>query len=226
MFNNTTPEFQATLTRLAAVADLTMEEVYTLWQQYSSECQSADQSAVLGEFIEWYRPNLGGNSERLEAALTEPLLPPTPCGAPPATRASAIVALNVLSDFIGRSQRRCLRDIMSGEERQYAYDKLVEMAHIITHMPKTYEQDGKGDDAIVYLHYFKGGCDWHITEKDMGDPEMPGQHQAFGLADLGYGPELGYISIVELLQCGAELDLHFKPRPLSAVRKPETANAD
>ena len=61
--------------------------------------------------------------------------------------------------------------------------------------------DGKGDDAVVYLHYFRGGMDWYITEKDMEEE----QHQAFGLADLGYGGELGYISIQELIDNGVSL---------------------
>ena len=33
--------------------------------------------------------------------------------------------------------------------------------------------------------------------------------QAFGIADLGKGRELGYISIPELLENGAELDLYY-----------------
>jgi hypothetical protein len=93
-------------------------------------------------------------------------------------------------------------------------------------MPKNYEQDGKGDDAIVSLHYFAGGsANWWITEKDMETPEEPGQHQAFGLANMFGGPtdqdaELGYISIVELLAAGAELDFYFKPRTLRELKAP------
>ena len=83
-------------------------------------------------------------------------------------------------------------------------------------MAKIYEQDGKGDDAIVYLHYFHAsGADWYITERDISDE----QHQAFGLADLGMGfPELGYISIEELKSVGAELDIHWTPKTLGAVK--------
>ena len=80
-------------------------------------------------------------------------------------------------------------------------------------MPRGYEQDGKGDSAIAYLHYFTGSCDWYITERDTTDE----QHQAFGLADLGYGPELGYISVQELIENGAELDLYFEPKPLKEI---------
>ena len=62
-------------------------------------------------------------------------------------------------------------------------------------MHKVYEQGGKGDAAIVHLHYFTSSGDWYITERDTS----VAQHQAFGSADLGYGPELGYISIAELI---------------------------
>jgi hypothetical protein len=74
----------------------------------------------------------------------------------------------------------------------------------------SYETDGQGDNAVVYLHYFLNGCDWYITEKDMEDDQL----QAFGYANLGYGGELGYISIQEIVTVGAELDLHWTPKPL------------
>ena len=85
-------------------------------------------------------------------------------------------------------------------------------------MPQTYEQDGKGDRAIVYLHYFYGGMDWYITEKD-ANQDGEGQRQAFGLVNLGYGAELGYINLAELCaQPRIELDLYWAPRPLADVR--------
>jgi hypothetical protein len=34
---------------------------------------------------------------------------------------------------------------------------------------------------------------------------------------LGYGGELGYISLVEILKCGAELDLYWQPRKLFEI---------
>ena len=80
-------------------------------------------------------------------------------------------------------------------------------------MPKTYEQDGNGGDAIVSLHYFKGGMEWYILERDKSDE----QEQAFGLADLGDGGELGYISIQELIENGAEIDLYFTPHPIKVL---------
>jgi hypothetical protein len=142
------------------------------------------------------------------------------------TKRDATTALATLHDFIGRSQLSAIGQACYGEEKQFFFDKLVELAAIVSSMPKTYEQDGKGDDAIVSLHYFAGGsANWWITEKDMETPEEPGQHQAFGLANFFGGPtdqdaELGYISIVELLAAGAELDFYFKPRTLRELKFP------
>ncbi len=125
-------------------------------------------------------------------------------------------AVKTLQQFIGKSQMQAMADNCRGEEREYFKAKFVEMATIVANMPKTYEQDGKGDNAIVYLHYFTAGADWFIYEKDI-EAE---QHQAFGLADIyGDGGELGYISIVELLEAGAELDLHFTPITLYELKK-------
>ena len=137
----------------------------------------------------------------------------------PATKLDAATALSSLRGFIGKSQLHAIDQGCWGEERQYFYDKLVEMAGIATTMPETYEQDGLGDNAIAHLHYFKGSCDWYITEKDS---ETDGQHQAFGLANLGYGGEIGYISIVELIELDVELDLHFTPCTLAEIKARET----
>jgi hypothetical protein len=130
-----------------------------------------------------------------------------------AAKLDAGTALHALRGFISNQQLSAIETACRGEERQFFYDKLVEMAGIVATMPKTYEQDGLGNKAVAYLHYFQGGADWYITEKD-SEPE---QWQAFGLADLGYGGELGYISIVELLENNVEVDLHFNPRPLCEV---------
>jgi hypothetical protein len=131
----------------------------------------------------------------------------------PATKLQAAAAVLTLRHYIGTSQLSALGDACRGEERQFFINKLVELAELVNSMPRVYEQDGKGDSAIAHLHYFTGSCDWYITERDTTDE----QHQAFGLANLGYGPELGYISIQELLENGAELDLHFQPKPLREI---------
>lgn len=122
-------------------------------------------------------------------------------------------AMAALRPFMSVSQMKAVSDSMRGEEKQFFIDKMVEMAGIISAMPETYGQDGKGDAAIAYLHYFMGGMDWYITEKDMEAEQL----QAFGLADLGHGGELGYISIVELVGSGAELDFHFQQKTIGQI---------
>jgi hypothetical protein len=77
-------------------------------------------------------------------------------------------------------------------------------------MPSVYGQDGLGDDAIVYLHYFNGGIDAWITEKD----STPEQLQAFGLVDLGCGAEFGYVSIEELKANCFELNFYWTPKKI------------
>ena len=103
------------------------------------------------------------------------------------------------------------------EEGDFFRQKFIDLENLIASTPVTYEQDGKGDDAIVYLHYFFGGCDWYITEKDADG----GVLQAFGYAVLfgdKQNAELGYICITEITQFGAELDLYFTPCPLAEIK--------
>jgi len=135
------------------------------------------------------------------------------------TTASVLAAAKILKDFMSPSQLNIVASNTRGEEGEFFKTKMVEMANLIRNMPKTYEQDGKGNDAIVSLHYFHGGFDWYITEKDMGDGTADSaQWQAYGYADMGY-PEMGYICIAELIANGVELDLHFEPRTLAEVKK-------
>lgn len=131
--------------------------------------------------------------------------------------------INLCRGFIGKGQMAAMLAGLRGEERDFFRDKFLEMGTRIELMHKTGEQDGRGGAAVVWLHYFAGGrANWYITEKDMGSPDDApgtGQTQAFGLADLfGDGGEIGYISIVEILENGGELDLYFKPKTLGEVR--------
>ncbi len=48
--------FQATLGRIATLTGLDVLTVYQLWRKYSDQC--VDQSAVLSEFLQWYRKDL------------------------------------------------------------------------------------------------------------------------------------------------------------------------
>ena len=97
-------------------------------------------------------------------------------------------------------------------------DILKELSERIEKMPKSYETDGQGKAAIVYLHYFKGDSHFYITEKDVEDE----QHQAYGLTVLNgdwMNAEMGYISIEELKEYQFELDLFWKPISIKEVRE-------
>ncbi|WP_205010661.1 DUF2958 domain-containing protein [Nitrosomonas oligotropha] len=149
----------------------------------------------------------GGDDEKPKP--NEPEVQPQP-----ATTEDVNRVMPLLKQFIGEAQLLVISSAMNGEDGQSFKDKLIEIANTIQAMLKTYGQDGMGDDAIAYLHYFKGSGDWYITEKDMEDEQL----QAFGLANLGQGGELGYISIQDLIDAGVELDLHWNPKTLKIIR--------
>lgn len=124
--------------------------------------------------------------------------------------------LHDLRPFLGQQQLEVIGALARGEEGAFFVAKMQEYAERVRTMPKTYDQENVAD-PIGYLHYFLGNMDWYITERDV-DTDGAGQVQAFGSANLGYGAELGYISIPELLENGVELDLHFTPAPLSTLK--------
>jgi hypothetical protein len=117
------------------------------------------------------------------------------------TALQAASSMYELRRFIGVAQLHALRAGVHSEEGTLFVEKLAALETLVKTMPKTYEQDG---------------MDVHITERDMCEgPQL----QAFGLADLGHGGELGYISIADIIKHGVELDLHFTPATLASIKK-------
>jgi len=126
-----------------------------------------------------------------------------------------IKAVKTVQPFIGPAQLEVMGDACRGEEREFFKLMFVKLAEKVTTMPKTYQTDGQGDNAIVHLHYFLNDMNWYITERDMEDEQI----QAFGYCDLGMGyPELGYVSIEEITEAGAELDLYWTEKTLGEVK--------
>ncbi len=122
-----------------------------------------------------------------------------------------------LRPFLSSDQLEVLAGLTRGEEGEYFSQKIEESAKRITGMAKTYETDGQGEEALVVLHYFTGGSDWYITERDMEQEQL----QAFGFAVLNgdtQNAELGQIPICEITKHGAELDIHWTPKPLKTVK--------
>lgn len=122
-------------------------------------------------------------------------------------------ALTRLRPFVGAYQLRAIQGLCRGEEGEWYQQKVDGLAKTIDRIPLPYMSDGQGEDATVYLHYFTSAWDFYILEKDTGEV----QEQAFGLV-AGMETELGYISIDEITRAGAEIDLHWTPKPLREVR--------
>lgn len=117
--------------------------------------------------------------------------------------------------FISTQQAKCIKSLLNSEEQDFFIEVVDRIYSTMQVMPKMLEQDGKGDDAIAYLHYFTANTDFYITEKDIKD----GIKQAFGLVSLSDCPEIGYISIEEVIKAGAEIDLHFEPKTLGEIKQ-------
>ena len=89
---------------------------------------------------------------------------------------------------------------------------------IAQQLPKLYEQEKLGGDAVAYVKFFDpcGSWTWYATEYD-------GDDIFFGLV-FGHETELGYFSLHELASCrgplgiGIERDLHFVPTTLKKLR--------
>lgn len=119
----------------------------------------------------------------------------------------------LLPYFVGPAQLTVLYRNTYGEEGPHFRQLMTDLADRLAAMPATYEQDGLGQNAVAHLHYFKGGADWYITEKDMEEEQL----QAFGVANLGHGPEMGYIRLDEITRAGVEIDLYWQPKPLHEI---------
>jgi len=126
--------------------------------------------------------------------------------------------LNTLRNFLPLAEWQTVKETSTGGEGPLIKNLLTELEARILAIPKPYEQDGKGDKAVAYLHYFSGGSDWYILERDL---ELNEQVQCFGWAILNgdrQNAELGYISIAELVANGVECDLHWTPTTLGEVQ--------
>ena len=122
-------------------------------------------------------------------------------------------ALQELAPYMTRGQWHALwQGCQRGEEQAHFRHLVRDWAARIAAMPRTYETDGQGLKAIAVLHYFTPAFDYYVTEKD----RTGGTQQAFGLA-CAHEREIGYISIRQLVEAGAELDLHWVPKTLAEI---------
>ena len=129
--------------------------------------------------------------------------------------------------FMPVSQRFSFLEALEGEEADFFIDNLWELAKTIRGIPVTYNtEDVETADKVLHLHYFGGGVDAWIVERDVGDtPDQNGegpQLQAFGKITLfggGWrGAEWGYISIADLIANGVELDFYWEAKTVKEMR--------
>jgi hypothetical protein len=133
-------------------------------------------------------------------------------------------AVTFMKDYLSIEQYKTLLSVLSGEESSHFQDIALTLAHCIETMPVTYEQDGKGEYAVVFLHYFSNQFDFYLTERDINSD----QSRCFGLISGPNGIEYGYICLPEILANNVELDYYFHPRTvaeLRAKRFPNTLSA-
>jgi len=86
-------------------------------------------------------------------------------------------------------------------------------------IPKLYEQDGKGLNAIVYLHYFVGGTDWYVTEYSKDDNTFFGYvilNSDTQSSSLGY-IDISYITDNDYGLNSPELDLYWSYKTLNEI---------
>lgn len=129
----------------------------------------------------------------------------------------SVEQIAALRKWMPAGQIDALMSLLRSEEREAGIEILNSLSETIATMPKLYEtEDTQTEDKIVYLHYFRGGSDFYIVEKDT----EPVQHQAFGYSILNgdlINAEWGYISIVDLIQNNIELDFHWQQRTFKEV---------
>lgn len=114
-----------------------------------------------------------------------------------------------LRNFICERQRAALRPfILYGDLA--VVNQIRTLSLVIDYLPKMY---GGGYNAMVYLHYYMKGYDAWITELYRANC------MAFGKARIGQGdPEYGYISIKELVDNNALVDLYWVPTPIEGIK--------
>ena len=121
-----------------------------------------------------------------------------------------IITQTTLAKIVPRQQFQVMLE--SKEEYPYMIENIKEAYENI---PPIYGQDGKGKNAVVWMHYFVGGSDWYITELDKKE------NIAFGYVIMNGNlrdSSLGRISINELITIDlVNLDLYWSVQTLNQV---------
>jgi hypothetical protein len=130
--------------------------------------------------------------------------------------------LNEIKKIVPRSMLLSINESLTERERAKRngqdfenFDYFENLIEGYREIPKLYYQDGKGKNAIVYLHYFSGGTDWYITELDKQTNE------AYGYVILNedtQNSEFGYVDINDLVTNNRiEVDLYWSFQTLNEI---------
>jgi hypothetical protein len=128
----------------------------------------------------------------------------------------ALVAARVLRPYMSRGQMIVLTTASHGGEGIFALELFVKMASNVEAMPSVLVNGQDGANAEAHLHYFYGGSDWYILEKNWDG----GVDRAYGFVVLNgdmQNAEYGYVDIGDLVARGANLDLYFKTQTIAEV---------
>lgn len=103
------------------------------------------------------------------------------------------------------------------------YGAIIErLGQTLSKLPPLYAQDGMGYDAVVYAHYFAGGTDIFVTERECDE--------LFGYTILGgyyEMSEFGYNNLSELKGLRfLNLDFHWRPKTLREALKETSSYFD
>lgn len=116
-----------------------------------------------------------------------------------------------LQPFIGNRQLQALKMLCKSPDGEWYRNRLNELLQTFNNLPELYSNEELGEQAIIKLHYFTPSSDFYITEID-------NEHQiAFGLMHI-FEAELGYINVPELVDCNAEIDLHWSEKTITDVK--------
>ena len=134
----------------------------------------------------------------------------------------------ILVNFMPNAQRRALIAALRSEEGECIADLVLGAVRNIRATPLTYQTESvEMKDKVLHLHYFGGGIDAWIVERDVGDtPDQNGegpQLQAYGKITLFGGgwdeAEWGYISIADLIANGVELDFYWEAKTVKEMER-------
>ena len=110
--------------------------------------------------------------------------------------------------------------LMEMDDPTEARDILVNVVKAYEDIPTLYKQDGKGYNAVAYLHYFVGGTDWWITEYDKQTNQMFGYvvlNEDWQMSEFGYIDASFFVNNdLNLLQ-KPELDFNFRYKTINEI---------